>query len=407
MKTDPGSLKRFQIYAPALLVLNNTLSMALFAPLARMALIVLALCIVNFLFVTILYIRQRIITRYDMLTTVYFLLLFLFTIINNTEIKYCLFAVIQVFLFMMMLNYFRRDLSIILKSSAAVFSFCIYLNLVAMVLFPSWMFTAKDSYSQFMLGGNYNQMGGRILPALVTCLLTANYGKLWKINSIATFVASIITLLIVGSMTSLSNILVFTLFCLIPIIFIRKVFIVGLFFVFLFFQVFIVFSGEGLHNNELAVYIIQDVLGKDITFTNRTHMWDAALKVIVKSPMIGYGFVDGPSNWYITNMDATAKGPHNFILSVLINGSVVLLSLYVLICSIAFKRIVSYKDNKKYSLLMGIVVYMFMMAMEVYPYFFVFYLLGLAYYYPDIARTWRQNPSPSTIQQEQEPCKTD
>lgn len=66
----------------------------------------------------------------------------------------------------------------------------------------------------------------------------------------------------------------------------------------------------------MAVYIIEDVLGKDITFTNRTQLWDAAGKKFVESPILGYGFVD--KEWYLANMESFAIGPHNFIYSILL-----------------------------------------------------------------------------------------
>ena len=66
------------------------------------------------------------------------------------------------------------------------------------------------------------------------------------------------------------------------------------------FQILVCFNGKGIENNKFMVWFIEDVLGKDITFTNRTQLWDAALRVIVDSPIWGYGFPD--KIWYLSKM---------------------------------------------------------------------------------------------------------
>ena len=66
-------------------------------------------------------------------------------------------------------------------------------------------------------------------------------------------------------------------------------------FVFIF-QVLVCFQGKGIEQNPLAVYFVEDILGKDITFTGRIYMWDAAAKVFAESPLYGYGSVD--KDWY-------------------------------------------------------------------------------------------------------------
>ena len=48
-----------------------------------------------------------------------------------------------------------------------------------------------------------------------------------------------------------------------------------------------------------------------------------------------------------------------------------------------------YTDKTSVTLMMGITTLLFMMTMEVYPYFFIFYLLTLAYYYPELDNIWQ------------------
>ena len=180
-------------------------------------------------------------------------------------------------------------------------------------------------------------------------------------------------------MTSLSMIVVFLVCCLLPTSKLRLSAIGGLFLVFLLFQIFVVFNGRGLENNELAVYIVEDVLKKDLTFTYRTHMWESALKIIEESPIAGWGFAD--TDWFKVNMSSFAIGPHNFILAILINGGVILLSIYIIICGKVLMSVRPYlKEKNMQLLLLSVACFWIMSLFEMYPYFFMLYALALLYY---------------------------
>ena len=117
-----------------------------------------------------------------------------------------------------------------------------------------------------------------------------------------------------------------------------------------------------------------------MTFTNRTEMWDAAAKKFAESPIIGWGRVD--ADWYVTEMNSFAIGPHNFIYSVLIYGGLIGIALFAYCCIVAIKRIWNHLDRTALLLMLGTVAFMFMMCFEVYKVFFVFYLFAMIYYYP-------------------------
>ena len=231
------------------------------------------------------------------------------------------------------------------------------------------MFAAKDAFDSYLLGGNYNQIGGRLIFALVLSLLCTKFHKLWMVNFVIMAIVSVVTLAMVGSMTSLSCILLFLVFCMIPSEKLQKACCIGFFLFYLVFQTVVVFSGEGLHNNEMAVYIIEDVLGKDVTFTHRTQLWDAAGRKFAESPFIGYGFVD--SEWFLSEMDSFAIGPHNFIYNVLLNGGLTLISLYLLMLVIIIRRIRLRYDKMGNMLLLGLCTMFFMMRAS--HFFFILY----------------------------------
>ena len=321
-------------------------------------------------------------TTLGLVGMIYFMLLITFSLFNATDLRNAFYAAVEVWLPLLLFNYYKHQIGILVKTLAFAFSVCIYVNLALMLLFPDWIFAADDTFDSFILGGNYNQMGCRFLVGIILNMMCIRYGKKWFVNTIAVIIVAISTLLIVGSMTATSTIVIFVLCCLIPSVRMRKAVAVGYFVFYLLFHIFIVFSGESLHNNELAVYIVEDVLGKDITFTNRTGMWDAALRVIADSPLFGYGMVD--REWYLANMSSFAIGPHNFVLSLFIYGGVILFLVFWWMVYVAVRRFQGHIDGFGSILLLSIVSLLFMMSFEVYPAYFIMQLLILAYYYPEI-----------------------
>ena len=342
---------------------------------------VLAGVIASFIFMLALMLRSREMTRFGFLHFLFFVTLICLSLVNSVDVKNAVYVAMSIWLYLLLLRYYRERMPVIMMLFAATCSFWVYMNFVHMLANPAmWLIEDQKEISGYMLGGNYNQMGCRMLLTLVINALCVRYSKVWLVNFVLLSIVIIASLSMVGSMTSLSMILVFLLFCVLPSAKFRKIMVASLFAVFVLFEVFVVFNGRGLENNQLAVYIIEDLLHKDITFTYRTYMWYSALKVIMKSPLWGWGFVD--LDWYVSNMSSFAKGPHNFVLSVFINGGLILFSLYVVICIYAYNGIKHYfSERRAQILLMGIVTLYFMSLMEMYPYPFMMLPLAFAYYY--------------------------
>ncbi len=363
-------------------------SFSVFPALQNLSYAVFALCCLSFLFMSALYIHRAQTTKFVILTFVYYFLLLVFTLLNGTDLKNAAYAMMEAFLMLMLIDYYRNDLRMMLLSCNITLSAIVYANLLLMVLFPAWLLEGKHSGESFFLGGNYNQMGVRLLCAIVTSVLCVRFSRKWIVNTVALVAVSVVTLLLAGSMTAVTSIAIYALFCLIPSRRLKILGLVMLFIFYLLFQTLVVFSGEGIHNNELMVYIVRDVLNKDLTFTGRTSLWDAAGKMVAQSPIIGYGYVD--TDWYIANMSSQAIGPHNFVYSVLLNGGAVLMVLFVALCVLAYSRVrhLLAGDTTAVLLVVGFVTMLFMMTMEVYPLFFVVYLLALIYYYPELSSRW-------------------
>ena len=379
MSIDFKAQKWFICFASAVLITGVSISYDV-SPILQPLYGIQTLCgFLNFAVLFYFYVRQRQMTRFDLVAITYILFLTLFTLLSGTDLGGAIHRSTEVMTLIMIFNYFRDRLSLVVKTMALTFSFCIYLNSIIILLIPDW---AADAYSQFysyLLGGNYNQMGGRMLPGLVLNIVCLRYGIKWWINLILYFVMSMWSLGLVGSMTSLTCLIVFAILCLIRSSALRRIAIGSYLAVYVLFQTFVVFAGGGLKDNALAVFLIKDVMGKEMTFTNRTVVWDAAGRLFADSPLIGYGWV--PGNWYVAHMTNVAIGPHNFIYSVLVNGGIVLLCLLLLLVVVALKDVRIKSSYYSWIMVSGILTYAFMMLMEVYPFFFLFLLLALAYYY--------------------------
>lgn len=349
--------------------------------------------IVGALMLSVLFTFKPILGRFESIVIAYMTLLLVFTIINGTSLKECLFYYSELLLLCLIINYLKQNRwREIIKISTVTLSCFIYIGFTLLFIYTDWMIYQEDSISSFLLGGNRNQIGSRVIPGIALCILTWRYGLLWKINCILISLIGFAHLLITGSMTSTSCTILILLFCLIPSISLKRLVIIGMFCFNIFFQTFICFNGKGIESNELAVYIIQDVLGKDLTFTNRTEMWDSAKKVFVQSPLYGYGWVD--RDWYVENMSSFAIGPHNLCWSILITGGITLFITFIICCYIAYIRnINSVKQwtHIRCCLFFCFVIFLFMQAFEVYALFFNFLFLFLIYYYKEIEQTWQKS----------------
>ncbi|MEO2075933.1 MAG: O-antigen ligase family protein [Bacillus sp. (in: firmicutes)] len=71
-------------------------------------------------------------------------------------------------------------------------------------------------------------------------------------------------------------------------------------------------------------YLIVDVLGKDLTFTGRTILWDLALSKIPQKPLFGFGFTKYD---LLVAPNGSAYSSHNTILQIFLLGGVLAFSI--------------------------------------------------------------------------------
>lgn len=339
-----------------------------------------------FLVCAFLYLRDGEMSRYGLYTLIFTILLDVFSALNfgNSDLKQGIYMGMEIWLFQMAFYYYRERIHVLIIAVAIAASVCVYLNFAHMMMHPElWLIPEEKINHGYLLGNNYNGMGFRFVVAITFSLVCMRYSWKWIFNVIPLMVLSILPLVLSNSKTSLTGVALLIVIMLIPSLKLQKLATrIVLFFVVLF-QLFVVFMGNGLENNELANYIIVDVLEKDITFSLRTYLWDMSLSKIAESPIWGYGNLN--YDWYGTYIHTTyGTGPCNLILCILLNGGIILLTLFVILFAISYHSVNKCNDRTANIIQAGLVCLMLMHLMESLSFVFVFYLMTLAYYYPHI-----------------------
>lgn len=100
---------------------------------------------------------------------------------------------------------------------------------------------------------------------------------------------------------------------------------------------------------EVFLYdFITETLGKDITLSDRTNIWDVVLSSITSSPIIGFG----PRNTIIASKFFRIGEAHNGFLEILVSGGGLAVSIFITIICIAGHELDKYKDNDIANILM-------------------------------------------------------
>lgn len=104
---------------------------------------------------------------------------------------------------------------------------------------------------------------------------------------------------------------------------------------------------------ELFRFVIEDILGKSITFTGRTEIWDLAIYQIKQTPLFGrgfyqeYGWIFWHSKFYYS---------HNLFLEIMLIGGVFSLAFFAVMIWINVSKI-DFKKNRTLAALLSICIF--------------------------------------------------
>lgn len=337
-----------------------------------------------FLIVGIQYFLSDIkLNRLEKLSIFYFIFLFILTIVYgnaSTNLFPLIGRTLEIALLLMIVRLNEKDLYFYLFIGTVVFSACVYANFYFLLLNPLG-FPSSEGEAYYFLGTNYNQIGPKVMFAfLFSVLLTYRY-KIAIINVIAVAAIGLASLIIVNSMTSavcLSLLLIIYLTSWIRGL--KRIVLYSLLLFIVFFQIFIVFSGNALNTKDSNLFL--DSIGKEATFTGRTELWAYSANYYWDSPIWGHGFISAKDYYESGYFHGIKKTSHNYIYNILHKGGIILLFIIFQLIAISYKKIKKkVYDNNVYIIVLTGVILMMMSLFEIYDTIYVYLLLIFLYYH--------------------------
>lgn len=330
-------------------------------------------------------------TSIDIGLIVYALAIFACCLINRTGLLSITLTSLNVFIIWALCRWFfvRRSL-FPLKVISCIMLALIILNFALLLWRPEGLWVSEiNGVMYFLLGGNYNGMGKAFFIAIITNILLLRLLPrpsthreavslyAYRITLVVMCTLALISLLIVGSKTSLVGILLvlaFSTLLLLPNKVLRTVCITSFVVLYFVLQIWAVFFDMSTPSPK-AEFIVEDVLRKDMTFTERTFVWERAKQLISLRPLTGYGAHD--QEWYLQELNVLTT--HNLILHILLKGGWIALAAFILLIASYHTRLLRPRtlsgceqqqwSDVRYILLFSMWIFLFMMIFEVYPFF--------------------------------------
>lgn len=169
-----------------------------------------------------------------------------------------------------------------------------------------------------------------------------------------------------------------------------------------------------ISRNMFLAFVIE-ALGRDITLSGRTIIWDRTIELILKKPVFGYGVCEGTVFANMARLNVPSSIPHNWILFLTFSGGIVAVFLHVIQVYSACRVAWPFRASPYYRcLVIGLIIVFFRAVIEgsFWPAYFIFpamiyyskeFLNGIAKYsqlkrqtrkapytIPKIKFTWRR-----------------
>ena len=297
--------------------------------------------ILSFLIIVIIYVLRKCISKMVLVFIGLEFCIMLSTIINKGDIISASIQAVTMISFAMIVDYFSVDIILFIKTIFILFEILIYINFFSMLIFPNGLYTTETTSNNWFLGYD-NIHIVYYLPAVMISLLYIYITKkkerpikllsiiymcaLWRWS--ATTIVGLSIILIFGFskfFRNKSNIFNFTSYYVVSVV------------------AFILFVV--MRSQEIFSYILIDILGKDLTFANRTNLWDITLKQINSKPILGWGIQSTDFRHNLYNSSSVIHA-HNQYLEYLYTGGIVLLLLFSLIVYLIGRKMMKNKENE-------------------------------------------------------------
>ena len=257
--------------------------------------------------------------------------------------------------------YIRRgDKEAFLEITEAVLEILIVLNLLSILIYPNGMYVDDRGWSDNYFFGYRNSHIFVYLLYIAVCALYQHIkhdkpGIRYYVMILLILVSSMLC----GSSTTLIAIALITvaIFAMSRVRFPRWINIFGAYLVSLTFTVLIVF----FKIQEKFAFIIQNILGKSLTFTGRTKIWEACLQAFSEKPVLGNGYIRFENiyeKW-------TVSQAHNHYIDILLIGGVVLFIVFSAIIFVLNKKLSAVRGKSLYNVFLFVWIgYFILFLME-------------------------------------------
>lgn len=312
------------------------------------------------------------------------LYLFAVTLLNNGAIGSLFWESLRVFAVVLFVELYIGAFNPMLKVLMLHFELLIYSNFISMIAFPDGIFTIYTGsyygYSSRWVLGVSNTFVGWLLPGLVIAwLYNKSFDKKVRCNILTIII--LLTEAINGSGTGRIVIFSFAILMYLPAI--KKILspIKSVLIVIAVFFIIVVYR-----QYEFLSPIVVNVLGKNLTFSNRVYIWDNAIQNIKKAPIFGYGVLSKEKMiqvlGYFNNFSHEgATHCHCEYLQILFQGGIILLLIWIVIYYQVLKMKKVYMKNDVFMIsVYSTVILLVMGIVEVTDYPLFYMLIVIAYH---------------------------
>ena len=326
--------------------------------------------------------RQIQVPKYDLLVHLWWLFWLAITMFRRSEVwPTTVFMWMNATIFLLIVQkYWRSEPQQSFKILAIVLSIYVYLNAFLLILHPeglwedtAWIGTGDATRYLF---GNYNAMGIVCLCALMVQSIYTFLSNKGYVNLCVLSIVSLFTVMFVGSATSTIGLIIVVLYMLFHKYIKHPFVFVGTFFgIYILFVVLFVFMGNTIEDYPVILQFVENVLGKNATFSQRTTIWQATVDLIMQHPWVGNGYQS--IEWNVSHIGAS--GPHNLWLEFMMYGGIISIIGFILL--IAMNMYSVYHNTSYASTATGVClcVLLLMSLFETYSLILIFMILQITY----------------------------
>lgn len=325
-------------------------------------------------------------TKFTMYILLWFLLcmwVLAVTLFNGQDIEGAIRLIAKIMVPVIFFAVFKNDFEFILRCIYTILGVLVVVNFVTILLFPNGMYVTgitNFAYENWLLGFKNKQ-----IIYFLPLLLTTSY--LYVIDGISFDKVTILCILLassalVGSSTALISIVTILAFGFIP--FFRNKYRVLNAPTYLFVGLFSFITIVLLRLQNYFSYLIVNIIGKNLSLSNRTLLWDKATEEISNNFLTGRGYWS-PEAKHMLYRSQSIISAHNQLLEYMFTGGAVLVFLYLATNVLLVSRLYHHRIERAVQL--ASVVYfgmLIVMLTEVYEDYFFYALYSMIWLAPNV-----------------------